>query len=109
MSLRQQIEAKIQARVSSAHLEVINESHLHSGPPDAESHFRIIIVSNSFEGVSLVERHRTINEILREEFQAGLHALSLRTHTSEEWKAIQGNVPPPPPCHGGSKISMEQE
>jgi BolA protein len=106
MSLHKQIETKIRRQISADHLEVINESHLHDGPPDAESHFRLIIVSDSFKGVSLVERHRTIHEILREELQEDLHALSLRTHTLDEWKTIQGSVPQPPPCLGGSKISL---
>jgi BolA protein len=64
-------------------LDVINESELHAGhrnsPGTGESHFRILIVSETFAGKSRVERHRLVNELLAEELQGSIHALALST------------------------------
>ena len=59
------------------HIEIENESGQHSGPA-TESHFKILIVSAAFEGQGRVQRQRRVNELVAEEFAAGLHALSLR-------------------------------
>jgi BolA protein len=85
------------------HLEVVDESHMHSVPPGAESHFRILVVSERFQGQGLVARHRTLNQLLHEELQGGLHALALHTWTPEEWFDKGGAAPESPPCLGGSK------
>jgi BolA family transcriptional regulator, general stress-responsive regulator len=64
-------------------LDVINESELHAGhrnsPGTGESHFRILIVSEAFIGKSRVERHRLVNELLKDELSGGVHALALST------------------------------
>jgi len=56
--------------------------------PDAaakgETHFNVTIVSDLFDGVSLIDRHRLVNECLREELeQKGVHALSIKAKTSK--------------------------
>ena len=63
------------------YLEVIDESHLHSGHfgPGNDmkfSHMKIII-SAELNGLTLVEKHRTIKALLKDEFDNGLHALSI--------------------------------
>jgi len=64
-------------------LDVINESELHAGhrnsPGTGESHFRILVVSDVFSGKSRVERHRLINDLLKDELAGGIHALALST------------------------------
>jgi BolA protein len=56
---------------------------LHAGhrnsPGTGESHFRILVVSEAFQGKSRVERHRLVNELLKEELAGGVHALALST------------------------------
>uniref|UniRef100_A0A7S4DGY9 BolA-like protein n=1 Tax=Lotharella globosa TaxID=91324 RepID=A0A7S4DGY9_9EUKA len=49
-----------------------------------ETHFTVEVVSDKFEGVSLVKRHRMIYEIVKAELDAGVHALSLKTKTPKE-------------------------
>ncbi len=51
MSVQQNIETKIRSSLAPSHLEVIDESHMHSVPPGSESHFRVVVVSERFEGV----------------------------------------------------------
>ncbi|MEE9209801.1 MAG: BolA/IbaG family iron-sulfur metabolism protein [Kiloniellales bacterium] len=103
MSVRQTIETKIRSALAPSHLEVINESYMHSVPPGSESHFRVVVVSERFEDLPLVRRHQRVNRILEQELQAGLHALSLQTLTVSEWTRRGGETLASPACLGGSK------
>lgn len=88
--------------LSPAVLEIENESHRHSGN-NPESHFKVTLVAEVFEGKSLVQRHRAVNELARDELAAGLHALSIHAYTPAQWEARGGAIPKSPPCRGGSK------
>ena len=105
MNRHARIESAVAGALSPLHLEVVDESHMHSVPPGAESHFKLLVVSETFEGQPLVARHRILNRLLQEEFQAGLHALALHTWTPEEWFEKGGAAPASPPCLGGSKAA----
>jgi BolA protein len=97
----QQIETKLVAAINAQHLEVINESHMHSR--GTESHFKVVIVSDTFDGKRLLQRHRAINEVLADELTNHIHALSIHAYTPSEWQAQQ-SVPQSPKCLGGSKF-----
>ena len=76
------IEEKMVAEFSPTSLEVINESHLHAGHQpgfdgQGESHIRIRITASAFSNMNRVDSHRAINELLKKEFEAGLHALAI--------------------------------
>ena len=103
MTVREQIEAKLDGRLAPVHLEVTDESYMHAAGPNAESHFSVVVAADTFEGLSLVDRHRAINGALREEFQQGLHALAIQAYSSAEWNERKVPLKPSPPCLGGSK------
>jgi BolA protein len=103
MNRRERIEERLQSGLSPLHVEVTDESHMHSVPEGAESHFKVLVVSDRFSGAKLVSRHRMVNELLRDELGSGLHALALHTWTPEEWFDKGGAAPASPPCLGGSK------
>ena len=105
MGVQAGIEAKITAALMPSHLQVINESHKHSVPPGSESHFKLVVVSEEFEGQPLVRRHQRVNGILAEELAGPVHALSMDTHTGAEWARRSGAVAPTPECLGGSKAN----
>lgn len=105
MSVQSTIENKIADGVNALHLEVVNESNNHNVPPGSESHFKVVLVSNDFEGQNLVARHRTVNKLLQEELSGKIHALALHTYTEAEWHERHGDAPLSPPCLGGSKKS----
>lgn len=69
-------------------LEVIDESEQHRGHggwrEGGETHYRVIIRSALFDGLSRVERHRRVNDLLKPEFERGLHALAVVARTSTE-------------------------
>jgi stress-induced morphogen len=102
MSVKKIIYQKISEKIRPAHLDVINESHMHSVPKNSETHFRVVIVADEFEKKSLVERHRIINGILANELKNGLHALAIVAKTPNEW-ALLANPGTSPKCRGGSK------
>ena len=78
--------------IPEACLEIIDESSQHAGhagakgvsSPSGETHFRVKVVSDSFEGLRTIDRHRMVYVVLEEELVGPLHALSLETLTPEE-------------------------
>lgn len=81
--IEENIIKKIKASLSPEVFYLENESHMHSGSR-TESHFKLYIVSPRFEDLGRVERQRLVNDIVKEEFEEGLHALSLRLKTKKE-------------------------
>lgn len=87
------------------HLEVLNESDQHAGPPGRESHFRLRIVSDAFEGKSRVQRHRLVNGLLQSLLvPGGVHALALEAYTPAQWQERQGVGITSPDCAGVRKV-----
>lgn len=67
------------------HLYILDESKMHRR--GTETHFKITIVSDKFEGQSQVQRQRLVYRTLEECWGTSLHSLSLTTKTLEEWTA----------------------
>ena len=88
MSLEAVIQQKLTEALAPTRLEVINESHHHAGhagsPGTGDSHFRVIIVSETFAGQSRIERHRAVNAVLADEIAGPIHALALQTYAPDE-------------------------
>lgn len=82
MSLQARMREKLMLALNPTRLDVVNESHLHAGhsstPGTGESHFRVLIVSDAFSSKSRVERHRIVNDVLRDELRDGVHALAIK-------------------------------
>ena len=96
------IYTKLSAEFQPAHLEVTNESYMHSVPPGSETHFKVVLAAPGFAGKRQVQRHQAIYACLAEELQSGVHALALHTYSPEEWQ-VNTQVPASPECLGGSK------
>ena len=88
VQLASQIEEKLGAAFAPDHLEVVDESHLHAGHagarPEGETHFRVVIVTAGFEGVSRLERQRRVMDVLSDELSGPVHALAIRARTPAE-------------------------
>lgn len=104
MQVQNIVESKLTEMFAPSHLEVINESDNHNVPPGSESHFKVTVVSDEFEGKMLVARHRMINKLLADELAGSIHALSMHTFTSKEWAQKNEQTRKSPPCLGGSKV-----
>ena len=103
MSIQQDIHDKLSQQFAPEHLEVNNESHMHSVPANSETHFRVVLVTGEFEGKRKVARHQLVYGLLAAELEGPVHALALHTYTPEEWRQRQGDAPASPDCLGGSK------
>ncbi len=73
MSTQSTIEKKLQA-LEPTFLTVENESHMHNVPPNAETHFKVTLVSSRFEGMMPVKRHQQIYALLADELAGPVHA-----------------------------------
>ena len=113
--IERSIVAKLTEALSPVHLEVVNESFKHNVPPGSESHFKVCVVSATFDGKSPIQRHRLVNTILDEELKGkgllgatgtgtgtGIHALSIQAKTPAQWEADPQTISTPN-CLGGSK------
>ncbi len=68
------------AVLSPTYLDVIDESHLHAGHSGSEggaSHFRLVIDSEQFQGLSTLAKHRLINQQLKDLIPYPIHALAI--------------------------------
>lgn len=84
-------------------MQIFNESYMHNVPKGSETHFKVVCVSESFKGKTLVKRHQQVFGLLDEEMKGSVHALSLQLKTPEEWEKSGGAVSASPACMGGSK------
>ncbi len=97
------IQSKLREGLDPVHLEVVNESPMHNVPSGSESHFKVTVVAEQFEGKMLVTRHRLVNELLAEELAGPVHALAPHTLTPDECLEASGQSADSSPCMGGSK------
>jgi BolA protein len=92
VSVAAQIEAKLKAALNPLRLEIVDESARHAGHAGmqgharegGETHFRLVIVSSSFEGQSRLARQRTVYQALSQELADGVHAIAMTTLTPAE-------------------------
>ena len=104
MTIEQSIRSKIEKAFAPEYYELENESHSHSVPANSETHFKLVLVSPVFEGKSRVDRQRLVQDLFAEERARGLHALTMRIMTPQEWNQIKDTfVMASPACRGGSK------
>ncbi|XP_004139770.1 sufE-like protein 1, chloroplastic/mitochondrial [Cucumis sativus] len=83
------IKEILERELNPVELYVEDISYQHAGHAgvrgnDGETHFNLKVVSKEFEGKSLVKRHRLVYNLLQDELQSGLHALSISAKTPDE-------------------------
>ncbi len=87
-SIRDKIYAALQDSFAPQSLKVIDESDLHIGHAGhngvGSSHFEVIIVSESFKGMQLLERHRKVYKVLDGFLRNGVHALKIKALSPDE-------------------------
>ena len=66
-------------------LKILKESFMHNVPEDAESHFKIVIVSNDFNNLSHIQRHKLVYKHL-DTIMNDIHALSIQSFNEDEFK-----------------------
>ena len=66
-------------------LKILNESFMHNLPKDAESHFKLVIVSNDFNNLSHIQRHKLVYKHLGN-IMNDIHAISIQSFNEDEFK-----------------------
>ena len=66
-------------------LKIINESHMHNVPKESETHFKAVIVSNDFNDLSILKRHKLVYKTL-DSIMNKIHALSIHAFNEDEFK-----------------------
>jgi BolA protein len=85
--LASHIKATLEEKLQATAVEVIDDSAKHkghAGSTGGAKHFRVRVVSPSFEGKSLVQRHRMVNALFAEELKRAIHSLALDTRAPSE-------------------------
>ena len=98
------IENKLKTSLLPSFLKVMNESYMHQVPEQSETHFKVIIVSTEFSGKSRIARQQLVNKILADEIEGSVHALSMQTHTPDEWEKNGKFVLDSPLCIANKKV-----
>jgi BolA protein len=86
MTTAMAIESALNA-LNPTHLKIQDDSHLHAGHAGNQGggHYTVLIVSEAFEGLSLVKRHRLVFSLVDSLMQQAIHALSIQAKTPAEW------------------------
>lgn len=84
----EKLRARLETALEPEHLEIIDDSRLHAGHagarPEGETHFRVVIVSRHFAGLSRVERQRVVHRAAGDLLEERIHAFSAQALTPGE-------------------------
>ncbi len=75
-----EMRARLSAALGARDIEIVDESHLHvghAGARDGRGHFSVRVVSESFEGLAPLARHRAVYAALGDLMTTDIHALRI--------------------------------
>ncbi len=87
------IRSTLETVLDAEHIEIEDDSALHAGHLGAQGgggHYRVIVVSPRFEGLSRVAAQRLVYQALGELMATEIHALEMRTLTPDQWSQSGG-------------------
>ncbi len=82
------IHSRLESGLDAIHIEIEDDSALHAGHLGAQGgggHYRVLVVSPRFEGLSRVAAQRLVYQALGELMATDIHALEMRTLTPDQW------------------------
>ncbi len=83
-----EIRTRLEAELSPLSLQVEDESHMHVGHEGAKGglgHFRVLVVSDKFQGQSPIKRHRLVYRAIGALMQTDTHAPAIEPFTPDEF------------------------
>jgi BolA protein len=91
-----EIEARLRTALGATHVAVEDESRFHAGHGATGGHYRAVVVSERFAGLSRVAAQRLVFDALGDWMEGPIHAFAVRTFTHEQWRAAgaAGEGPP---------------
>ena len=85
MFVQNKIEKLLKDNLNVSNLLIRNDSYKHNVPPNSESHFNVQIVSDDFQELSQIQRHKIVYKAV-EGLLAEIHAFSITAITTSEFK-----------------------
>ncbi len=88
MNLENKIKSRLNKAMNIDFLSINNntEKHVNHKNYDGGAHYKLEIVSNAFEGLSLLEQHKLVYKALDGMIKKEIHALALKTISTSDWK-----------------------
>tara|TARA_B100001175_G_C18957321_1_gene378879 strand:+ start:200 stop:472 length:273 start_codon:yes stop_codon:yes gene_type:complete len=88
MAIKKEIKKKLLEKIDLKHFDIkdFTGRHLNHKLHEGGFHLEATIVSDSFIGKSLIDRHRMVYAALNKLMEHKIHALSMTTLTPDEWK-----------------------
>jgi BolA protein len=82
------IKERITTKLQPVQLDIVDESHLHAGHSGhgGAGHFAVTITAETFNGKSLIERHRLVYLAVDDLMKTEIHALSIKAISTNETK-----------------------
>ena len=89
--MKNRIEDLIKSKMNVSKISLADFTEKHEGHQNYEGggHFEPVIISDDFENLSLLDRHKKIYEILGDLMKNEIHAFSMKTYTNKEFKALK--------------------
>jgi BolA protein len=84
MSAYETIVSQLNLSFDIENIFLENESFMHNVPPNSETHFKLVIVSNDFTELTNLKRHQCIYKALNDTMTR-IHALSIQAFTPDEY------------------------
>ena len=85
MIVQNKINKLLRDNLNISELNIRNESHKHNVPSNSESHFNVQIVSDDFQNLSQIQRHKIVYKAV-ESLLSEIHAFSITAITTSEFK-----------------------
>ncbi len=76
----EKIRSRLIATFSPLECQLVDDSHLHAGHAGAASgagHYSVRLVSDRFDGLNRIARHRLVYDCLRDMMLSDIHALNI--------------------------------
>lgn len=84
----EKVKEKIEEELEDAHVKVADLSDQHA---EDGGHFRVVVISQEFEGKPTVKQHQRVYNVLSKDLEgedAPIHALGLQTYTPDRWNEM---------------------
>jgi BolA protein len=85
------IENALRRELEAVHVEIVDDSAAHAdhlGAQGGGGHFRVLVVSPKFEGVTKVAAQRMVYGALGDLMTTDIHALQMQTFTPAQWEQV---------------------
>ena len=85
------IKAKLIEQLSIYYLDIADDSQKHIGHNKTSEggHYTIMLVSNVFNKMKLIDRHKLIYKILDNMIGTEIHAISIKAYSIKEYKSFR--------------------